>query len=161
MALRGFWSVVTEPSVRSALRRRLFFFPSLLLISLTLSLTLSLLSAALPALCERGWAPRSGSALGVCLWAAKMPFKWRQWWRNSLLGNFSDDGGRIYIECDTEAVDRCRHFLQSLFLLTSILIFFCSGWNSKQWIFTAFILKTQQVFQMHCTEHYRAIRKFE
>lgn len=33
----------------------------------------SLLSAALPALCERGWAPRSGSVLGVCLWAAKCP----------------------------------------------------------------------------------------
>lgn len=33
----------------------------------------SLLSAALPALCERGWAPRSESLLGVCLWAAKCP----------------------------------------------------------------------------------------
>lgn len=43
---------------------RLFFFSLLFL---------SLLSAALPALCERGWAPRSGSEFGVCLWAAKCP----------------------------------------------------------------------------------------
>lgn len=58
---------MTEPSVTSALRRRLFLSLSLI------SCSSPLLSAALPALCERGWAPRSESLLGVCLWAAKCP----------------------------------------------------------------------------------------
>ena len=50
------------------------FFLSLSL-SLSLSFSPSLLSAALPVLCmwERGWAPRSGSVLGICLWAVKCP----------------------------------------------------------------------------------------
>lgn len=41
--------------------------------TLSYFLLFSLLSAAPPALCERGWAPCLESVLGVCLWAAKCP----------------------------------------------------------------------------------------
>lgn len=65
MALRGFWSVVTEPSVRSAVRRRLFS-QSLLFLTLLLSCLLHRqpLSERL-FICECMW--------GVCLWTAKCP----------------------------------------------------------------------------------------
>lgn len=123
MALRRFWSVVTEPSVRSALRRRLFshslLFPALLP----------------PACCTASplW-EGLGATLGECVrrlpLGSKMPFKCRQWWRNSLLGNFSDDSGHIYTECDTETDSQVQFFLQLLFCLSSILIFVPVGiWN--------------------------------
>lgn len=72
---------------------------------------------------------------------------------------FSDDNGCIYIECDTRRM-QVRLCLQPLFGTGSSLIF-CSSWNFKIWLFAAVILKSQQAFQMNCSDYYRPIRKVE
>lgn len=102
-----------------------FFFITLSLLFLAL---FSLLSAALPALCERGWAPRSGSVLGICLWAAKCP------------SNEDNDGETASVAIFLMKADvfilsvtlrQVQSFLLFLFLPTGILIFSSSG-NLKQ-----------------------------
>lgn len=117
MALRGFWSVVTEPSVRSALRtlsRSLFE---------SLCLSPALLSASLPVLWvgmgTKLWDPVRRLSLG-----SKTPFKRRQWWRNSLHSHFffPDDNGCIYNECDTRRM-QVHSCVLPLFCPNGILIF--------------------------------------
>lgn len=125
----------------------------------SLCLSPTLLSASLPVLLWVGmgsklWDPVRHLSLG-----SKTPFKWRQWWRNSLHDDFSADNGRIYIERDTKRM-QVLSCVRPLFCPNRIFIF-CSSWNLKMWLFAAVILKSQQAFQMNCTDYYRPIRKVE
>lgn len=109
---------------------------------------------------KRGWAPRLESVLGVCLWAAKCPSNEDNDGETASLAIFLMTAD-VFISSVTLRLETGALLPADAVCRPAFFVIFCSSGNLKQWIFAAFISKTQQVFQMKCIEYYRAIRKSE